>query len=59
MYKRQNPEIGFDTHNTEKLVKEHLSSEGIEILPSKMGVLGLIKGKDSKMCIRDSPCSSF
>ena len=50
-YLHMNPEIGFDTHNTEKLVKEHLSSEGIEILPSKMGVLGLIKGKDSSKMV--------
>lgn len=49
-YLHMNPEIGFDTHNTEELVKKQLLEEGIEVLPAKMGVLGLIPGKDhSKM----------
>ncbi|MGN0719519.1 MAG: M20 family metallopeptidase [Anaerovoracaceae bacterium] len=46
-YLHMHPEIGFDTQNTEKLVREHLAAEGIEILPGKMGVFGLIRGMDS------------
>lgn len=42
------PEIGFDTKNTEKLVREQLEREEIEILPAKMGVIGRIRGKDSE-----------
>lgn len=45
------PEIGFDTQNTEALVKERLKQEGIEILPGKMGVLGKIKGRDSSRMV--------
>lgn len=50
-YLHMNPEIGFDTHNTEEMVKKHLEAEGIEILPAKMGVFGLIKGKDSSRMV--------
>lgn len=42
------PEIGFDTKKTEKLVREQLEREEIEILPAKMGVIGRIRGKDSE-----------
>lgn len=48
-YLHMNPEIGFDTQNTERVVKEFLEKEGIPILPSQMGVLGLIQGKSSEM----------
>lgn len=41
------PEIGFDTKNTEILVKEKLEQEGIEILPAKMGIIGRIRGNNS------------
>lgn len=40
------PEIGFDTAETEKLVKAFLEREKITILPSELGVLGLIRGRD-------------
>ena len=45
-YLHMNPEIGFDTQNTEKMIKDNLEKWGIEILPSKCGVFGLIPGKD-------------
>ena len=45
-YLHMNPEIGFDTHNTEKMIKDNLEKWGIEILPSKCGVFGLIPGRD-------------
>lgn len=41
------PEIGFDTKNTEALVKEKLEQEGIEILSAKMGIIGRIRGNNS------------
>lgn len=50
-YLHMNPEIGFDTHNTEALVKRNLESWGIEIIPGKMGVFGLIKGRDSSRMV--------
>ena len=50
-YLHMNPEIGFDTQNTEALVKRNLESWGIEIIPGKMGVFGLIKGKDSSRMV--------
>lgn len=50
-YLHMHPEIGFDTQNTEKLVKERLVAEGIEILPGKMGVFGLIRGRDSSRMV--------
>lgn len=43
----QNPETGFDTLNTESFVKEFLKEHDIEILPSSVGVLGLIKGNNT------------
>ena len=46
-YLHMHPEIGFDTKNTEKLVREKLEQDGIEILPAKMGVIGRIRGKNS------------
>ena len=46
-YLHMNPEVGFDTQNTERLVRERLTSLGIELLPAKMGVMGLIHGQDS------------
>ena len=50
-YLHMHPEIGFDTQNTERLVKEHLTAEGIEILPGRIGVFGLIRGKDNSRMV--------
>lgn len=50
-YLHMHPEIGFDTHNTETLVKKHLEEEGIEILPSDMGVFGIIRGQSGEAMI--------
>lgn len=50
-YIHMHPEIGFDTHDTEELVKKQLAEAGVEILPAKMGVLGLIKGRDSSRIV--------
>lgn len=53
-YLHQHPEVGFETRETEKFIREKLESWGIEILPSEMGVLGRIPGKnhDKVMCLR-------
>ena len=45
-YLHMHPEIGFDTQNTEKIVREFLAKEGIQVIPSKMGVLGFIPGRN-------------
>lgn len=50
-YLHMNPEIGFDTHNTEEMVKKNLQKWGIEIIPGKMGVFGIIRGKDSRRMV--------
>lgn len=50
-YLHMHPEIGFDTHNTEEMVKRSLKSWGIEILPGKMGVFGIIRGRDSSRMV--------
>ena len=42
----KHPETGFDTGETEKLVKAFLEREHIAILPSELGVLGLIRGQN-------------
>ena len=42
----KHPETGFDTGETEKLVKTFLEREHIAILPSELGVLGLIRGQN-------------
>lgn len=39
-----NPEIGFDTSETEKYIEDKLEDYGIEIIPSKIGVIGRIQG---------------
>lgn len=44
-YLHVHPEVGFDTHNTEKYVIEFLNKEKIDIIPSSVGVMGLIKGE--------------
>ena len=49
----KHPETGFDTGETEKLVKTFLEREHIAILPSELGVLGLIRGQNhDRMLIR-------
>lgn len=40
------PETGFDTRETEALVRSRLEAAGIEILPSSIGVLARIPGRD-------------
>lgn len=47
-YIHSNPETGFDTQNTEKYVTDFLRKLNIHILPSTVGVLGLIKGNETK-----------
>ncbi|MFR3351242.1 MAG: M20 metallopeptidase family protein [Oscillospiraceae bacterium] len=42
----KHPETGFDTGETEKLVNTFLEREHIAILPSELGVLGLIRGQN-------------
>lgn len=43
----QNPETGFETLETEAYIREFLLSEGIEVLDSTIGVLGVIRsGKE-------------
>ncbi len=43
-YLHKHPECGFDTKQTEKYVKEFLNQEKIEIIPSTVGVMAIIKG---------------
>lgn len=50
-YLHMNPEVGFDTQNTERLVRERLTFLGIELLPAKMGVMGVIRGQDSSRMV--------
>ncbi len=50
-YFHMHPEIGFDTMNTEKKVRELLEKEGIEVISSKIGVLGKIEGRDHSRMI--------
>lgn len=50
-YLHMNPEIGFDTQNTEAMVKRNLERWGIEMIPGKMGVLGVIRGRDSSRMV--------
>ena len=42
-----NPEVGFDTQDTEALVRAYLAPLGITFLPSRIGVMALIPGQDS------------
>ncbi|WP_324825591.1 amidohydrolase [Sinanaerobacter sp. ZZT-01] len=50
-YFHMHPEIGFDTLNTEKRVREFLEKEEIEVISSKIGVVARIKGKDHSRMI--------
>lgn len=47
----QKPEVGFDTKETEKTIKDFLIREGIEVLDSTIGVLGVIRGKERERFI--------
>lgn len=47
-YIHMHPEIGFDTSETEKFIKNKLEEYGIEIIPSKIGVIGRINGASDK-----------
>lgn len=42
------PECGFDTKDTERFVREFLQGENIEIIPSTVGVMGMIRGNNTK-----------
>ena len=46
-YLHMHPEVGFDTQNTEKYITEILKTLNVELLDAKMGVMGIIRGKDS------------
>lgn len=37
------PETGYETKETERFVREILNGEGIEILPSKLGVIAMVR----------------
>lgn len=53
-YLHQHPEVGFETQETEKLITEKLQQWDIEILPSTIGVIGKVSGKnhDKVICLR-------
>ncbi len=44
------PEVGFDTKETEAFIRQFLVSEGIELLESSVGVIGIIRGKNDERC---------
>lgn len=50
-YLHMHPEVGFETQNTEKMVRERLTELGIEILPNKTGVIGRIAGRDHSQAV--------
>lgn len=50
-YIHMNPEIGFDTKNTEAFIQKKLQECEIQVLSSEMGVLGLIKGNSSSKIV--------
>ena len=50
-YLHMHPEVGFDTQNTEKYITEILKGLNVELLDAKMGVMGLIRGKDSSRIV--------
>ena len=53
-YLHQHPEEGFDTQNTENLIREKLTELGVELIPSRIGVIGKISGKNHEqtVCLR-------
>ena len=50
-YLHMHPETGFETQNTERMVRERLTELGIEILPNKTGVIGRIPGRDHSRAV--------
>ncbi|MBR4138799.1 MAG: amidohydrolase [Lachnospiraceae bacterium] len=50
-YLHMHPEVGFDTQNTEKYITEILKTLNVELLDAKMGVMGIIRGKDSSRIV--------
>lgn len=50
-YLHMHPEVGFETQNTERMVRERLTELGIEILPNKTGVIGRIAGRDHSRAV--------
>ncbi len=50
-YIHKNPEVGFETKNTERYITEFLNSKKIEIIPSSIGVMGIIRGNNTSKII--------
>ena len=50
-YLHMHPEVGFETQNTEAYVTEILKGLNVELLDAKIGVMGLIRGKDSSRMV--------
>ncbi len=50
-YLHMHPETGFDTVNTENMIKNQLKDLGIGLIPSSVGVMGIIHGSDSSKVI--------
>ena len=47
----KHPEVGFETKNTEKYIREFLNSKKIDIIPSSVGVMGIIRGNNTSEII--------
>lgn len=43
------PETGYETHDTEKYIKERLNEAGIETIDAEYGIYGFIKGGSDEM----------
>lgn len=50
-YLHEHPEVGFETINTEKYITEFLNSNEIDIIPSSVGVIGIIRGNNASKII--------
>lgn len=50
-YLHKHPEVGFETKNTEEYITKFLNSKEIEIIPSSVGVLGIIRGNNTSEII--------
>ncbi len=50
-YIHKHPEVGFETENTEKYITEFLNRNKIEIIPSSVGVMGIIRGSNTSEII--------
>lgn len=44
----ENPEVGFEVENTVAYIKAFLKEKNIEMLPSSLGVIGIIRGGKKK-----------